>query len=216
MAQPGSRKFRLLMYQRMINRWWTVTLTLALVLWGYAALLWGTEYYFADPTQNPLPRLSNTNAIVLLAAGGFSFLFTLFLITIRSFAYVQLFGDHLRLVTPFLRLNIAYKRIQRVHPVEMAALFPPRSISRWRRDILAPLASHTAIVVHLTAYPLARMFFDLFLSPFFFYDKTPHFIFLVDDWMELSTALESARTSGKIARPKPKPKVTSSLLNNLK
>lgn len=216
MAPRGSKKFRLLIYAHMLNRWWTVTLTLALTLFGYVGLLWGAEYYFTSPAQNPLPRLESSSGIVLLTAGGLSFLFTLFLITIRSFAYVQLFGDHLRLVTPFLRLNIAYKRIQRTTPSEMAALFPPRSLSAWRREILAPLASHTAIVIHLTAYPIPRAFSRLFLSPFFFADRTPHFVLLVDDWMGLSTALESARISGKISRPRPKTKITSGLLDNLK
>ncbi|GAB4485335.1 MAG: hypothetical protein OHK0031_09430 [Anaerolineales bacterium] len=216
MAQRGSKKFRLLIYAHMLNRWWTVTLTLALTLFAYVGLLWGAEYYFSDPAQNPLPRLATTPGIVLLTAGGLSFVFTLFLITIRSFAYVQLFGDHLRLVTPFLRLNIAYKRIQRTIPAQMEALFPPRSLSSWQREIIAPLAGRTAIVLHLTAYPVARAFLSLFLSPFFFADKTTQLVLLVDDWMGLSTALESARISGKISRPQAKPKITSGLLDNLK
>jgi len=34
----------------------------------------------------------------------------------------------------------------------------------------------------------------MFLSRFFFKDKTPHFVILVKDWMGLSTEIDSFRT----------------------
>jgi hypothetical protein len=56
----------------------------------------------------------------------------------------------------------------------------------------------------------------LFLSPFFFYDKTSHFVFIVDDWMSFSTELDSRRAGGKALRQPPKPRITSGLLDDLK
>ena len=37
----------------------------------------------------------------------------------------------------------------------------------------------------------------LFLSPFFFKDKTPHLVILVQDWMAFSTELESLRVTAE-------------------
>jgi hypothetical protein len=102
----------------------------------------------------------------------------------------------MRIVTPFLRLNISYKRIQRSSSATMAALFPPSSIGGWRREILEPLGNRTAVVVDLNGYPISQNILRYFLSPFFFKDKTPHFVLLVGDWMRFSAELESMRTGG--------------------
>jgi hypothetical protein len=98
----------------------------------------------------------------------------------------------------------------------MINLFPPKSLSNWNRELLEPMFGNTAIVVHLTSYPLPRGVLRLFLSPFFFYDKTPHFILVVADWMAFSTELDSRRISGKVPRQPPKPRITSGLLDDLK
>lgn len=169
------------MYSHMLNRWWPAVFCLALALLGLA---WGLRRWpYESWRWQALVALS---ALVLLAA--------LFLFVFRQRAYVQTFSDHLRLVTPFLRLNISYKRIRRTSTVAMHALFPPTSISGWRREILQPLGKRTAIVVELNGFPVSRWALDLFLSPFFFKDSTPHFVFLVHDWMRFSTELETLRS----------------------
>jgi hypothetical protein len=113
---------------------------------------------------------------------------------IRFMAYVQPNSDHLRLVTPFLHMNISYKRVRRTVTTEMRQLFPPRSLSGWMQDILAPLSTKTALVIELTGYPIPRNVLRLFLSRFFFKDKTPHLVILVEDWLRFSSELDSMRT----------------------
>jgi len=198
----GGKKYRLLMYEHMLDRWWPTTFTLALVIFIYVGTLWGAEKFF--PTQIPLPRLSNDDTIFLLAIGGVVLLFTLFLFILRKMAYVQLFNDHFKLVTPFLRLKISYKRILRTTTTEIAQLFPPKSMSGYQRDIIGPISGNAAIIVHLRAYPLSRSILRLFLSPFFFADKTPHFVLMVDDWMGFSRELDSRRAGGGPAPGKKK------------
>jgi hypothetical protein len=214
----GGRKYRLLIYQRMINRWWTVPFALAITLGLYVGILWGAQWWYSGEGQpSPLPILSDLDGMILLGAAGFAFLSAIFLLSIRKFAYVQPFDNHLRLVTPFLRLNISYKRIHRTNIAEVASLFPPKSISSWRRDIIAPFASQTAVVIHLTKFPIARFWLSFFLSPFFFADKTPHFILIVDDWLRFNTEFDSARIAGKVPRaaaPKSS-KLTPTLLDDL-
>src|SRR5512139_656092 len=172
MAYAGHR-YRLLMYTRMLDRWWPAVIWLAA---GLFALAWAVRSYFPDFS-------SAWRWQTLGTVGVFTLLFGLFLLVIRSAAYVQPRSDHLRLVTPFLRLNISYKRLRRASSATMEGLFPYSTVSEWRREILEPLAKRTAIVVELNGYPISQSVLRLFLSPFFFKDRTPHFVLLVDDWM---------------------------------
>jgi hypothetical protein len=214
----GGQKYRLMIYEYMLNRWWPITLLLALFIFLNVGVLWGAEWYFSKPADNPLPNLSASGGMVMLAIGMISLLFTLFLLVTRKMAYVQLFDDHIRMVTPFLRMNISYKRIQRSTTAQIYNLFPPKSLSSWKRDLIAPVSGNTVVIIHLTAYPLPRTALRLFLSPFFFYDNTSHFVLFVDDWLQFSTEIDSRRSQGKNPRrqPLPSPRSSSSLLDDLK
>jgi hypothetical protein len=63
----------------------------------------------------------------------------------------------------------------------------------------------------LNGYPINQAVLKLFLSPFFFKDKTPHFVILVQDWMRFSSELESLRAGGGISTPQQKPRDRSIL-----
>ena len=96
---------------------------------------------------------------------------------------------------PFLRLNISYKRITQNND---------------NRDALS-LSSQKHVWLGAGYFctsrqpdrdgdraerlsDLSQAYCDLFLSRFFFKDKTPHLVILVKDWMRFSTELESMRT----------------------
>jgi hypothetical protein len=194
MAKAG-RRYPLVIYTHMLNRWWPATLTLSLALFGLA---WGVSL---TPEGQAQPYLVD----VTIGLGGMVFVFTLFLFIIRKLAYVRPFPTYLRLVTPFMRINISYKRFRGTTTSEMRALFPPTSLSGWRREIIAPLSSMTAIVINLSDYPVPRPVLSWFLSPFFFKDKTPHLVILVNDWLRFSAELDSMRYAGKQA-PKARPR----------
>jgi hypothetical protein len=95
----------------------------------------------------------------------------------------------------------------------MKLLFPPKSMSGWMREIFAPLASQTAIIIELKGYPVSATVLRLFLSRFFFKDKTPHLVILVKDWMKFTTELDSMRSGGgdSFDPPAQKPKRNSIL-----
>jgi hypothetical protein len=182
MAKAGHR-YPLVIYTHMLDRWWPATLMLSLALFATA---WGAA---RTPQGEAAPlAITATNGL-----GGLSLIFTLFLLIIRKAAYVQPFGTYLRLATPFLRINISYRRFRGSTTSEMRMLFPPKSISSWRREIISPLSSMTAIVINLNGYPVSPVLLRLFLSPFFFKDKTPHLVILVKDWLRFSTELDSMR-----------------------
>lgn len=182
MAKAGHR-YPLVIYKHMLNRWWPATLTLSLAL---AALAWEVSRTEDGKAQ---PYLVTAT----LGLAGIAFLVTVFFFILRTAAYVQPRDTYLRFVTPFLRLNISYRRFRGTTTTEMRAIFPPKSISGWRREIIAPLASMTAIVINLSSYPVPPLVLRWFLSPFFFKDKTPHLVILVADWLRFSSELDSMR-----------------------
>jgi hypothetical protein len=183
MAKAGNR-YTLILYTHMLNRWWPALLALSLALFALAFGVSRTPEGKAQPFITT--AVAGLGFVVLIMA--------LFFLTIRKSAYVQPFRTHLRLVTPFLRLNISYRRFRSSTTSDMKALFPPANISGWRRGIIAPLAPMTSIVINLNGFPLHPFLLRFFLSPFFFKDKTPHLIILVNDWMRFSAELESMRT----------------------
>lgn len=194
MAKAGHR-YHLVIYSHMLNRWWPATFALSLTLFGVA---WGVSF---TPEGKAEPFLVTAT----IGIGVFVLAFTLFLFVVRKAAYVRAYPTYLRLVTPFLRINISYKRFRGTTTSEMRVLFPPTSLSGWRREIIAPLSSMTAIVINLSAYPVPRILLRWFLSPFFFKDKTPHIVILVKDWLRFSSELDSMRLSHKqvqVARPR--------------
>lgn len=180
----GGRRYPLVIYTRMMNRWAPAFLLLGAALLGIA---WGLFHFGVEQWR----------WLGMASVGGLNLFAAMLMLLLRRSAYVQPFKDHLRIVTPFLRLNVSYKRIRRTAPATMGSLFPPKSISSLQADIIEPLAKMTAIVVELSAYPMPPSALRLFLSPFFFKDKSPHFVLLVNDWMRFSAELESMRTGGE-------------------
>jgi len=180
----GGHKFPLVVYQHLLNRWWTPMFAIGLVMFALAY-----EQY-----NHPVYRYIPWRWQVFTGIGVLGILIGFFFLVIKQIAYVQPFPGYLKFVTPFMRINISYKRIHKTTTVEMRQLFPPRSMSGWVRDIFQPLASQTAIVFELKGYPISPRILRLFLSRFFFKDKTSHLVILVKDWMRLSSEIDSFRT----------------------
>ncbi len=187
----GGRRYPLVIYTHMINRWYPAILTLGLflLLLAYGIYSWEFEQW---------------RWLVIASIGGLNVFLGLLLFILRKSAYIQPFSDHIKLATPFLRLNISYKRLRRTSSANMGALFPAKSVSKWQAEIIEPLARMTVIVLELNAFPMSQSSLRLFLSPLFFKDKTPHFVILVNDWMRFSSELESMRTGGGEVAPRKK------------
>jgi len=186
MAKAG-RRFPLVIYTRMIDRWWP-----AIFLLGIAVMALAWPFY-----QDPYTQLTEPWRWMTMAGVGSGVILTaLIMLALHKSAYVQPFGDHLLLATPIFRLNISYRRVLHTTTASMATLFPPKSLRGMKREIIEPLAEMTAVVVELNAFPVSRSVLKFFLSSFFFKDATPHFVILVQNWMGFSTEIESMRTSG--------------------
>ena len=183
MASKGGRRYPLVIFTHMMSRWWTAVFTLGLALLGLAWVIrwWGFEQW---------RWMTFAGLGVMIAIAG------LIIWMIRKSAYVQPFNDHLRLVTPFLRLNISYKRFLRTGTANMGSLFPPKNLRGSLQDIVEPLARMTAIVIDVKSLPMPQNTLKFFLSPLFFKDKSPHIVILVADWMRFSAEMDSLRHGG--------------------
>ncbi len=185
MAKAGKR-YPLLIYDHTLSRWWPATLALSVVL---LVLWWFMPRFKAEKDWQDL---------ALLLISGAAFAMTIFIFLMRKAAYVRPYRDHLRLVTPFLRLNISYKRFHKTTVTKMIELFPATGMSSWRFETMTPLLSKTALVVEMKSHPMSQKVLRFFLSPFFFKDKSPHLVLLVKNWMQLSSEMESLRTGGDL------------------
>jgi hypothetical protein len=203
MARAGH-KYPLVVYRHMLNRWWPAMIAMGL---GMFALAYA-EYL------DPMAQFLSWRWQILAGVGILAILVGFFLLVIKQIAYVQPLPGHLKLVTPFMRINISYKRFKKTTTTEMRYLFPHKSLSGWMQDIFAPLATKTAMVIDLNGYPISPFILRLFLSRFFFKDKTPHLVILVNDWMRFSAELESMRTSTDL-QPIPEKRRKNSILSKL-
>ena len=182
-ARKRGKRHSLLIYRRTMDRLWTATFTLGMILFTLWTWTWFSPMRFLYAQENNWLMVA---ACVLLAFTAFAFFG-------RKVAYVQAYSDHLRLVTPFLRTNISYRRIHKVHPAEFQRLFPPSQAS-WAQDrLLSPFYGKTAIVLELKGYPLPRFLLRLFLAPQMFLVHGAGMVLLVPDWMAFSTELDSFR-----------------------
>ncbi|MGW8249002.1 MAG: hypothetical protein ACWGO1_00040 [Anaerolineales bacterium] len=183
--RKSGKRHRLLLYRRTMDRLWVPTLVLGIVLGAIWLWTWFSE----------TPIVESENEIWLLAGAAVAISFSVFAFLARRAAYVQPRHDHLRLVTPFLRLNISYRRIRSVHPAAFQQLFPPGKAGWSQRRFLEPFYGRTAVVVELVSFPMSPVLLRLFLSPQMFSPQSTGFVFVVPDWMPFSTEVDTYRSA---------------------
>lgn len=186
----SAKRYPLVIYKFMMKRWSPAVFILGLAMLG---LTWALLNYIEE-----------WRGVAFGSLGIFVTFVGVILWLLQNSAYVQLQKGFLKLATPFLRLNISYKRIRRASSAHMGSLFPPNSIRKSELDIMEPLSKMTAIVVELNALPMSQNSLRFFLSRFFFKDTTPHLVILVDDWMRFSAELESKRVGEVSSAPQAK------------
>ncbi len=195
-AKNSGSRHRLLLYERVMDRLWGSTLALGLLLGALLGYTWWTG----------APVLHGQIDVLLLAGAVIALGFSLFALLARRMAYVQPYRDHIRLVTPFLRTNISYRRVLSTHPSEFSQIYPPKSATWAQRRLLEPFYGKTAIVLELSSFPLPMTYLRLFLAPQMFYRRSLGLVLLVPDWMAFGTQIDSfLGTWQQIEKQKHKP-----------
>ena len=171
----------MLQYKRTMDRLWGAAMVLGLLL---AGIWWQANVGSFIPVNVKTETWVYVASLVALV-------FSLFALLARRMGYVQAFPNHLRVVTPFLRLKISYRRFRSVHPEEYHKLFPPLEASWAERSILAPFYPKTAVIVELYNYPLPPVILRFFLPEQMFHPQKIGLVLVVDDWMAMSTEIDS-------------------------
>jgi hypothetical protein len=158
-----------------MDRLWRFALLVVIVL----AIVWWFKSFGRDID------------LIIFASAAMALVVMVFAIMARNMGYVQAFGDHLRLVTPFLRLKIAYRRIQSARPMEFIKLFPPKKMKWADRNFSEPYFGKTVVAVNTNGYPLNPTLLRLFLPRQIFNPQGTGFVFVISDWMSLNTEIDS-------------------------
>jgi len=188
MTRKRKKRFRLLIYGRMWQRWaWPCIMIVpaSVTLWWFTPRIWIIHL--------PFRALALVPACVSLVILAFAYL-------ARRLAWVQCQPNHLRIQTPFYPLVVSYGRVKGVRPQPFAQVFSPSEEKTARQRWLLPYWSKTALVVELSKYPFSKAWLRLWFSPYLLNPNGTGFVFLVEDWMVLSRQLDGARTAWEMRR----------------
>lgn len=177
--QAGD-KFRLLLYQRSIQRYRRLSFTLALLL----LVLW------YPVSRNDLSWPPSTSSGWLLFGGLVSLIYWFITIFGPRMAFAQAQKDHLRLQTPFYKLRISYQRIQNTRPVDIKKMFPPASLRKRDLWLLKPFFGTTALGVNLHDWPIRPGILRLFFNSLFLANDQTGLVLVIEGWMELSNQIQ--------------------------
>jgi len=175
-----------------MDRLWKASLLMAIVL----GALWWWGYRLLPSLRPPYDLLLFIGAAILFALAGFSFL-------TRNRCFIQAHPDHLRLVTPLLPIQISYQRLRSVRPSELRLVFPPKAAKGAEKSLLEPYYGQTVVLVELNGYPLHPRVLHFFLPRQMFLPKGTGLVLLVQDWMGLSTDIDTFLGAWRYARSQP-------------
>jgi hypothetical protein len=192
MAKKERRgdRFRLLIYERMWQRWaWPCFLTIlaSLALWWLA------------------PRIAIIRVslrFLTLGPALISFVILAYAFLARRLSWAQCREGHLRIRTLFYPLAISYGRIKEIRPVNFVQIFEPTKEKSARKRWLRPYWRRTVLVVELSRYPVSKARLRFWLSPYLLLPNKPGLVLLVKDWMTLSRQLHEFHHAWTIERAK--------------
>ncbi|MFN2269328.1 MAG: hypothetical protein ACK2US_00730 [Anaerolineae bacterium] len=188
MPKKRGKRFRLLIYERMWQKWGLISLLVALA----SSALW-----LLAPRIRFLP---NSLRMLILVPALASFALFAYVFIARRMAWVQCRPGYLQIQTPIYPLAISYARIKIVRPTEFSHIFDPSKEKRARRDWLRPYWGMTTVVVEISKYPVKKEWLRLWFNHYMFSPEATGFVFLVDDWMTLSRELQDFRSNWELRR----------------
>lgn len=188
MPKKRGKRFRLLIYDRMWQKWGLTSLLVALA----SGALW-----LLAPRIRFLP---NSLRMLILVPALASFAIFAYVFIARRMAWVQCRLGHFHIQTPIYPLAVSYSRIKIVRPTEFSHIFDPSKEKQARREWLRPYWGMTAVVVEISKYPVKKDWLRLWFNQYMFSPQVTGFVFLVDDWMTLSRELQDFRNNWELRR----------------
>ncbi len=182
MAKKRGKRFPLLIYAPLGQRWSRLGLVLALISLAF----WIVWPFIFAPT--PWRHL----AFFPVLAGGILFAYGY---AARKMAFVQCSAGAIRIQTPIYPLVMSYRRIEGTRPVQTSKLFDIGTEKQARRIWPSRFWGMTAIVVQVKQYPVSEQWLRLWFDRYLFNPEDSGLVLLVEDWLELSQQLDSHRAA---------------------
>lgn len=113
-------------------------------------------------------------------------------------AYIQLQDKYFRLQGPLMGKNVSYGRIHSVSPAYMSQHYSADRLKGREKAILQPFLNATCVFIELRNFPKSFRWRKLWFPRYIFGTSRKGIICCVEDWMDLSRQIESART-GRLA-----------------
>lgn len=188
MAKKRGKRFRLLLYERIWQKWGLLSLLVTLA----SGMLW-----LLAPRIQILP--SSLRILILLPTLA-SFAIFAYAFMARRMAWVQCRPSHLHIQTPIYPLAVSYARIKVVRPTEFFHVFDPSKEKPARQNWLRPYWGMTAVVMEISKFPIKKNWLRLWFNRYMFSPEVTGFVFLVDDWMTFSRQLDDFRSNWELQR----------------
>ena len=216
MARNG-RRHRLVLYTYVLNRLWKYTLGIGIAVLALTAAL------ALLPIQLPQYHILWVSDWILRVAAGagvYAVMLSLLFIGISKLAYVQPSANNLRLITPFLRVWISYRRILKSFQCGSAAFVPLRPLPRLATKFPAVSGEryrHRAGPARLAAPAPGA---EVVPGPLLLSGQVPRLALLVPKWMDFSMDLENFRSiwleSQQLSRKTPQSDLLASISRHTK
>lgn len=183
--KPAS-KHKILFVPHSLNRIWRNLLLLDIVLWA----VWWIAPYGHSILRPP-------NDIFLIYAGLLVLVLMVIMFLIRNQGYVQAHDEFIKIVLPWYRLQIPYDDVSTVRMTEFKKLFTYKDLNWSDKRFLRPYFKSTVTTLHLKKYPKPFGNLKAFFPHYFFIPKDVGFLFLVKDFMMLTTEIDSRMNAYK-------------------
>ncbi len=199
-SESVARRHPLLVYYEMGQRWRMMPLLIALLGAALLALGWLASRSVLDLSNAGLPGTlwegRRLLAILIIAS---VMLYILFLIIARG-SYVEARPRALHVHAGLAPLDISYGRIRQIRLVQVGSQFPPDTLNRSHRALLAPLMDEPCTAVDLRSWP--RQPLKRLWHRFMFTRDGESLLFIVDDAMVLNQQIDGAMAARQARRSK--------------
>jgi hypothetical protein len=195
MAKNRSRnmpKYRLLAYYQMGHRMRTLPFLVAFLCLVMLLFGWSAHTGIAAERVNLDILLAFWEGrYFLVAAVAACVVMYIIAVIIARRSFVQLRPMTMRIQAGLFRMDVAYKRIQKLRLVQVGMQYPPSSLRGRDRAIIEPLQGMTATAVDLKSWPVKKKLLQRLWSKFMFSPDGDSILLMVEEPIVLNQQIDN-------------------------
>jgi hypothetical protein len=184
-----KRRFRLLIYHRLGQRWRVAPLLTAVLGGILYGLAWMASRSMLAGLNVALLQSLWRSRVLLLGMIGFSVALYILTIFISRGSYVEVRPKALRIRAGLIAQDISYGRIRLVRSVGLRSVYPLEALKARDRGLLEPLMDYGCTAVDMRSWP--RQPIKKLWHKFMFTGDGSSLLFIVEDALEFNQLLSS-------------------------